>query len=44
MNSEFTAMDIKAGIQYLSKIDPDMKQLIDYFGTISLNDDDSDYY
>ena len=44
MNSEFMAMDIKAGIQYLSKIDPDMKQLIDYFGTISLNDDDSDYY
>ena len=44
MNSEFTAMVIKAGIQYLSKIDPDMKQLIDYFGTISLNDDDSDYY
>ena len=36
-------MDIKAGIQYLSEIDPDMKRLIDHFGTISL-DDDSDYY
>ena len=36
-------MDIKAGIQYLSETDPDMKRLIDYFGTISL-DGDSDYY
>ena len=36
-------MDIKAGIQYLSEIDPDMKRLIDYFGTISL-DGNSDYY
>ncbi|HHZ93774.1 TPA: DNA-3-methyladenine glycosylase 2 family protein [Candidatus Poribacteria bacterium] len=43
MNSEFTAMDIKEGIQYLSGIDPDMKQLIDYFGVLSLNGN-SNYY